>query len=299
MVSAGSIIGGAFRLVRERPGTVAVWGLVYMVATVAATFAMLPLIGMQTAAMSGETPFAASNISSMIGGFLLFELFLLILLVVLMTAAQRAVLRPAEQGFAYLRLGMDELRMVVLAIILSVVTIILYFLLALVGALVIGAGGAALGPRGAIPFGIIVFLALLGLFIWFEVRLSLAYPLTLLRRKIIIGEAWRVSRGHFWTLFLSYLVIFLVLFAIWMAILGMTAGPYLSALMNSAGNPEAAQQAVQEQMARQYSFSLVAILTWILGAAAGALAIALGGGAVATAARQLVGDEEGIAETFA
>jgi hypothetical protein len=38
---------------------------------------------------------------------------------------------------------------------------------------------------------------------------------------------------------------------------------------------------------------------WVLGSISGALTVALGGGAVATAARELTGDYDAVAETFA
>ena len=47
---------------------------------------------------------------------------------------------------------------------------------------------------------------------WFYVKLSLSFPLTLLRRRFVIGEAWTLTKGRFWTLFGAYFMIFVIMF---------------------------------------------------------------------------------------
>jgi hypothetical protein len=299
MVSAGSIIEGAFRLIRERPMAVAIWGLLYMLSAVGMTFVMRPVIAMQAAAMTNPQ-LAVANMPAMFGRLFLMEFAILVLFVVLMTAAQRAVLRPGEQGFAYLRIGMDELRMLALALILIVLFYVGFIVVAVVLALVVGGVAAAAGGFAAVPIGIVAVLLLLGALVWLEVRLSLAFPLTLLRRKIVIGESWRITRGRFWTLFAAYFAIFLIV-ATLSVVVGLAAtGSYIADMIRNAGNPEAMQQVAQAQMARQFgSITLLTVIGWILSAIVGAVSIALGGGAVATAVRELVADEEDIGETFA
>lgn len=302
-MSAGSIIEGAFRLVRERPAAVAVWGLLYMVAVIAMSFVMRPMIGFQAAGL-GNDPQAAqamlANMSTMFARLALLEFGLLLLFIVLMTAAQRAVLRPAQAGFFYLRIGMDELRMLGLALIL----IILFYLGLLVAviliAIVAGIVAVAAGGGGAAVIAIIAGLLLFPVLIWLEVRLSLAFPLTLLRRRIIIGESWRLTRGRFWSLFGAYFVIFLIVFALAMVAAMVTSGAYFAEMMRNANNPVAMQQAAQAQMARQFgAINVMTVVGWLISAMVGALTIALGGGAVATAAKELAPDQEAVAETFA
>lgn len=293
-MDTGTVIGGAFRVVRDHPAAVAIWGLVYGAATIASTFMLQPLGNMQAARTGAISPM------SWVGGFLLLELVALLFFTILMTAAQRAVLRPEEKGFAYIRFGLDELRMIGLFLLLAVLgyagTILIFVLVAMIVEVVIAGAGTAAG----VVLAIILGLGVLCLFIWLEVRLSLAFPLTLLRRRFVLGESWQVTRGHFWSLFAAYLIVILITFAMSMAAGLVTAGPYLAGMMRNLGNPEAMQRAADAQIAAQLgSISVMTVVGWILSAVAGALMIALSGGAVATAAAELVGDDEAMAETFA
>jgi hypothetical protein len=136
--------------------------------------------------------------------------------------------------------------------------------------------------------------------VWLEVRLSLAFPLTVMRGRIVIGEAWRASRGRFWTLFGAYIVIFLLMLVLWIAASLVTSGGYFAELAASGFTPEGIQAAGEHQMARQFgSINATTVIGWLLGAIAGSLSIALFGGAMATAARELTGHTDELAETFA
>jgi hypothetical protein len=292
------MIDGGFRLIRERPAAVAIWGLLYLVASAAIALAMLPIVRAQMAALGGDPQAVAGAMGATMGQMVLLQLVFMLLFVVLMTAAQRAVLRPAEHGLASLRLGMDELRMLGLTLLL----VIGFYVLMVVGGIIVAAfaagAGLMLGGGGAGIVGVIGFLALLALAIWLEVRLSLAFPLTLLRRRIVIGEAWRLSRGHFWTLFGGYLAIFVMLMVIFLLVSMVTSGSYFFDMLRNNGDPEAMRAAMQAQLERAGEIGPITILGWVLGAAAGALMVALIGGAVASAVRALTADET-VADTFA
>jgi hypothetical protein len=231
---------------------------------------------------------------------LLFLLFL-VLYAVLFAAAQRAVLQPERQGFFYLRLGMDELRLLALSVIFFVGFYIAMVVVAVLMSLLIGVLAALSGSVGlAAGLAIVEALAIFVLAIWFWTRFALAFPLTLLRGRIVIGEAWRITRGRFWTLFTAMLVIFLIVLALWILFSAVVSGGYYAQLMHSAGDPVAVQQAAQQQMARQFgAITGMTVVGWILGAIVGGLTIAIWGGAVATAARLLTFNPDEIAETFA
>lgn len=159
--------------------------------------------------------------------------------------------------------------------------------------------GIAGGLATAIVIGVIGAGVLIGAIVWLCVRLSLAFPLTLLREEIIIGESWRLTKGRFWTLFGGFFVIWLILMLIAIVVAAITAGSYWADLMESGFTPEGMEAAAQRQIQRQFSMSATVIIGWILNALLGGLSIALFGGAVATAARDLTEDVEGIAGTFA
>ena len=291
MLTVGSIIGGAFSLIRERPGAVAVWGLVYLVAGVATTFAMRPFVEMQVATLEGKAPADMSAIWSGMGSFMLVQLALFLLLIVVYTAAMRAVLRPHEGGPAYLSFGMDELRMIGL----SILMLVLFYVGMIVVVLVLGVMFAAMfaggGGAGGVLLVMLVPLIVFVIAIWLYVRLSLAFPLTLLRRRIVIGEAWSLSRGRTGTLFLAYLVVFIILIVLATIVGSVTTGAYWAELMRAGGNPDAVMEAAQNQMRQLAEINLMTVVGWVLNGIVGGIAIALLAGSAATAVRELTGDE--------
>jgi hypothetical protein len=300
MLNVGMIIGGAFRLLRERPGSVLAWGALYSLALLALGYFM---ISSMTSMMAvGERPSPDAALAAM-GSFfarllLLYPLFLC-LYTILLTAAQRAVLRPEESSFASIRLGGDELRMIGLGIFLGVLFMVGYFIASMILGIVAVATGSAIGGTESMgPVMIVGFLLILCLVLFFWVRVSLAFPLTLMRRRFVLGEAWTLSRGHFWTLLGGYLVLILIVAALVIgASLAMQGGfwPQLGA----GGFTGPGAQAAQAQMEAQYSLGLPMILSFAIGTLIGGLTIAFTGGSVAVAARALANDQQGMAETFA
>jgi len=302
MTSVSSILNGAFGLIRDNFPATLVWCGCYLVVTVGSAFYWAPI---QLAMFAPEDPAQAfGRMPALLASYGLFVLGCAAIQMILLTAAYRAVLRPTQSGFGFIRFGADELREIVLGIAMMAA-----FYALLVGGLVaIFAAGVLLGSTGTagmvlgILLAIIFSLAFVGLCIWLAVRLCLAFPLTLLRRRFAIGEAWRLSRGHFWSLFGALLVIF-VLYVVATSVVGsMTAASYLSAL-GEAGlfGPDATIDPGQQA-------TLISTLTritpmnvagWIIGGLVGGIFTGLSGGATATAVKELVGDHEEVAARFA
>jgi hypothetical protein len=301
MLTVGAIIAGGFGVLRRRPLAVLVWGLIYATVVVGMMFAMRPIFAMQASATqtTGDPQAALANVGAMVGRIFLMELLVLVVFTVLMTAAQRTVLRPADSSFASIRVGMDEVRMFALTLLVFIGSYIGFVVLMMIVALIAGLLATAAGIAAVGIAMVLAMLVAFGLFVWLEVRLCLAFPLTLLRRKIIIGESWRLTRGRFWTLFGAFLVLFLALLVLWMVVAGVTQGAYWSELMRSGMNPQAVQAAAARQAAAQLAFSPVMIVGLVCGGLVGGLTVALFGGAVATAVRLLVDDVDRMAETFA
>lgn len=297
MVTAGDIIGGGFRLVRERIGSLAIWALLYLAMTVAVQFAMRPFMGAVFAAQAGRaggTPPDPSVLFQGIGTVFGVYVLFFIGLIVIYTAALRAATRPEEDAFAYLRLGMDELRMLGVGVILFIAFMILYFGMSLVVGLL--AGILAVAARGSVAVPIIsVILSVFVMFavlIFFQVRFSLVFALTMLRGRIVIGESWQITRGRFWTLFGAYLVLFLII-AVTMTVLFMvTMGPYFADLSRAGLSPGGMQALQQRQLERQFGpVGVMTLVGWVLGALIGVFWIALGAGAAGTAAIDLLDED--------
>lgn len=306
MLSVGSIVSGAFGLVRDRFGSVLVWGLLYSIAAFAlGYFIMAWMQPMMAVDENTDLNVALGALGNFFAQLILLYLLFLVLYCVLLTAAQRAVLRPEESGFAYLRLGADELRQIGLSIFLGIVFSVVYLVATLIlGIIAIAVGGVGAGAGGAgaeTGFGlgmILGVIAVLCLMLYLWVRVSLAFPLTLLRRRFVLGEAWRLSRGRFWTLLGGYLVLMITVIVISILVSLLVQGDYWAQMIGGDFMDPATQEAMQAEMEAQYSFGPQMVLSLVLGAVIGGLMIALTGGGLASAARALEVDHEGMAKTF-
>jgi hypothetical protein len=290
MVTVGRVLEGAFALIREHWIAVAVWAGVYLVANVAMMATMLSVIGGPV--MTGlDTTSPVVMAGAMSGAFLLY-LLLLLVGAVLYTAGMRAVLRPQAGGLGFLRLGMDELRILVLVILFAVVfTAILVAAVMLLTLFTAGVAVSSESPAMAVLLSIVVFFAVFGLFLFLLVRLSLAFPLTLHRRQIVIGEAWTLSKGRFWTLFGAGLIVTLIGMMLSVFISAFAAGSYFMDLMAAGGDPEATARLAEEQMQNAATLSPALLLQSAASSVMGAIWIALSAGSAATAARLLLADE--------
>ncbi len=145
-----------------------------------------------------------------------------ILFLPVFTAIYTALLRwmiKGESGGKWfgLRFGQDEINVLVVFIAIFVVIMLVAF----VGLLPFGAFiGLAVALKGSTLGGVFIALSILygliwmGGVIWFSVRLAPAPALTVQRGKIQVFETLAVSKGHFWGLFLAYVVQFFVLLAL-------------------------------------------------------------------------------------
>jgi hypothetical protein len=290
MISVGRILDGTFGVFREHPVAVAIWGGIYLVGNVAMLLVMQP---MMAAAMSpGASTADPGAMMSMMAPMWLLSLILGLVGVVLYTAAMRSVLRPDAGGIAFLRLGMDELRMLVLVILFFIAAFILVFAASLVLGL-FGAGVAAGSDSVAatVIFSLLIGLVIFAVLIYFTIRFSLAFPLTLHRSRFAIGEAWRLSRGHFWTLFGAALVVSVIGVILSSAVNLVAMGSYFGDLLAAAGNPDATRLVAERQATMMRGLGTMMILQSIGGAVVAAVWVALSGGSAAAAAKLLVEDE--------
>jgi hypothetical protein len=299
MVTVGTVVNGGFDLVRRRPLAMLVWGALYTAVAVGGSLLLLrPMM------MAAQTQPGAVSLPNTFALMLPMYAMYLFLAVVLFTAALRAAVRPGEDSLASIRVGMDELRMLGLMIVLTMV----FVLVALAGFVVLGIVTAVLGSLAAgggsgpiVAIVLLFSLVIYGAAIVVQVRLSPAVALTVLRRKIVIGEAWRLTRGSFWTLFASYLVLGIMLFVVYVGLIAITAGPYFADLAQHGFTPQGIEAASQLQMARQMSgISLLMVVGWIASAVVTGLGFAVWAGAIGAATQGLLGvSAEDYAETFA
>jgi hypothetical protein len=121
----------------------------------------------------------------------------------------RLDLRPEEPAFMHLRLGRDELRLVVV------------WLITLTGAWTIGWAAAMLGH--AVGVGVVWDeLLAFGLVVYLGMRFLLAAPISFVERRIDFPRSWRLSRGRVTALLgmsvLSFSLIVLVMIVVFVAL---------------------------------------------------------------------------------
>lgn len=205
--SATDAVFEGFRVVRRQPLTLVFWSLFYAAIMVAA-FAMIgpSLIGFVTATeqleQSGATPTLEdfAPLFQMMG--LLFAVLMPVSLIssaMINAAIARSVLRPGESAFGYLRLGMDEVRVLVVSVVLFLVFMVLMGVSSGLIGVAIGMTVAAEAPALWLLVALLVLGAIV-LFAWLSVRLSLAIPITMAERRIAIFDSFGVTKGRFWPL---------------------------------------------------------------------------------------------------
>ncbi|HEY1415700.1 MAG TPA: hypothetical protein VGF42_07425 [Caulobacteraceae bacterium] len=200
-------VGEGFRLIRREPRAFFVWTAIWF-----GTFSLAAwtVATSRRVALAGPTPANLGSVSERFGPYagVLIILFWVVWLTTAV-AAFRAVLRPADRRWFYLRLSLDELRL---------------------GGLTLGAFFASI-PFGVAPAYLVLLLAApfmhalptatdvivwigacatVGLDIWLGVRLSLIAVETFSERRFHLTAYWPVTRGRFWYLLAVYFLFFLV-----------------------------------------------------------------------------------------
>jgi hypothetical protein len=297
-MTVGSIIAGGVRLIRRQPQVVAIWAVLYVMGMTLFRIAMGPTMARMMDAQRQTAAHAAMAVKS--AAFLNvvgLELILALLTLVAFAAVVRAVARPAGDRFLYLRLGMDELRLTGLALLLALLIFLAEFAAILSIAIFVGLSTFLLGKIGAIVVGAIIGIALFCAAIYAEVRISLAGAFTVLEGRIALRDAWRATKGHFWTLFGAYLLMGLAFLIFVIAAIALTNPQLLAAYANH--NPQAIMAAAQAQYSSQASgITIGFVARMVVGAAIAVPMYIVFFGAVATAAVELRGIDTSVAAAF-
>ncbi|MGK6354455.1 hypothetical protein ACMGDH_04425 [Sphingomonas sp. DT-207] len=285
MANIGAIIGGGFGLIRRHPGPVLVWGAISAVSGVA-----IGWVQWRLGVPASDEASAASLLGRGALGTLL-GLLSLVISTVLSAAAFRAVLRPQAGGFAFLRLGRDEARMIGLTLLLYVITIVVGIVGAAGFAFLVALIGFVTGSQTAAQtLASLLVLAGLGALIFVFVRLSLVYPLVLLRRRITIDDSWEATRGHFWSLLGTYILLALISFALVMLVMLPVAGVHVQQMASGGMRSWSTMQPFD--IRGLAALAPGALLGLAASVAVNTLLLALWSGALATAARDLAEAED-------
>jgi hypothetical protein len=219
------------RFVRERPRAAATWAglqlLVWLVFGVlivemaGPAFAQVLALQTQPLAARAASPALLGQLAPFYGVLLLFSV---VFYPVLFAAMNRAVLRPQDQGFAYLRLSAKELDQFLLMLLVAAVALVAEIVAVVVCVIVAIVLAFALYrlAESAAYWAIVAaaFLAYAAMFC-FWVRLSLCSALTFDKGKVDLFGSWALTRGRFWKLLGTYLLVLALTAAMWLLILAL------------------------------------------------------------------------------
>jgi hypothetical protein len=229
--AAGKVATEGLRLLRREPGAGLVWTGLWLAALlfVGIVRAAGPRVVMATS--------ATTSLSEIIGRFGAFAAVSVPVLLLVWTtttvAVYRAVLRPHDRGFFFLRVGQDELR-------LAVMTVASFILLLIFGGapayllLVLASPFMRALPDMARDIGKLGALITVIVDIWLGVRLSLIAVETVAERRFHLTAYWPLARGRFWFLLLCYFFCLLMILLI-TAVFGILGSVALAFVPQTSG----------------------------------------------------------------
>lgn len=225
-----------FRLVRRNPMAIIVWTLIYAVVAIAQMFAMGGMMqsmlsmtemmeGMEASpptTMDGWMPLLTAY-GDMMSGISWMIPVSLVLSAVLSAAVARAVLKPSDKAFGFVRLGMDEVRVLVVTVVIGILAAIISMIV-FIAAVVVGVVAIrAMDGWGGLVMGLTI-LGAIAFVIWLSVRWSLAIPITVAEKRFAIFDSFGVTRGRFWPLLGMALIAFVMAILV-MLLCSVVSGP--------------------------------------------------------------------------
>jgi len=210
--SATDVAFSGIRFVRERPRAVAIWAGLQIVVSLVLGAIVFGTMGPYLAQMQdfarqrpADPTQAMAVFSHLLPMYALLIPLSLLINAVVYAAMARAVLRPADEGAGYLRLGGDEVRQILLILLWFVVAIgaeMGAFIVVLIPTVILGLISKPLAALG-ILIGLGVFAGL----IYCLVRLSLSSAMTFDRKRVELFGSWALTKDHVWKMLGAYALV--------------------------------------------------------------------------------------------
>ena len=271
-IDIGKTAFAGFGLVRHKPLAVVGWGLFLFVVGFLPALAMMgPMAGafgdLIHMAESNQEPDPERMMAMMMPMQAMQPILWLTGLItrVMLTAAIfRAVLDPKDSGWAYLRIGMGEVMVAIVAIVLGIV-VGLGFCVAAALVFAVSAAVWQASHPAAIGTGVIGGLALVLAMIWVLLRLSLAVPMSFAEKNFRLFESWSVTKGNSLRLFLVALINVVIL----MIVEGILAVVVIAVILPVVGISHQAgglsEEAIKAFFSQPVQAWLPKVAPWIVG----------------------------------
>jgi hypothetical protein len=262
-----------FGILRRKPWAPLVWSLLYAgVLGAIIVFlggAFIQAIGKLVTLRNGQTPspeLLLGLFGGIIGGYFLMLIVFWVLGAVINMAVVRAVMAPEASAFAYMRLGRDELWLMLANFILFVLYSMASTAMAIPVAIV--SVIAATAARDYAPFVTWPFqLVTWAVTIWLGLRFCMVAPMIFADGKFRLFESWSFTRGRVGRLFQVGLIMVAVTIGIYLVLtaVGLAVGIPMFTQMANAITAQAFFSQTPDQVWRQVEpfIVLYIVLIWI------------------------------------
>lgn len=204
-----------FRLLRREPKAALVWFCLWLVPFLFT--AVMVAMGERVVLGRSVVHHTLRESAGRFGPFAVISIALFLLVWATTTiAAYRAVLRPEDRRYFFLRFGADEFRLAIMTVSSFLLVLVFggvpaYLLLVLADPIMRAVPALA---RDIATFGA---LATVCVDIWLAVRLSLIPVETVAERRFHLTAYWPLTGGRFWYLFWCYVLCFMVVLTLGLA----------------------------------------------------------------------------------
>jgi hypothetical protein len=282
-LSVGDAAGAGFKLIGGKPLSVFAWGLFAIVLGVLPVMAMMgtsmtPLMDMmRDMKLHPETPPSQAQMMHMYGNMMfvnpLMRLASMVIKTMLAAAVFRAVLEPKKNAFAYLRLSMQEVWILLVSIVETIMIVVGAAVALLVCGLIVGVVASSATKMAAGLTGVVLAVICVVALIWVLLRLSMATPMSFEERGFRLFESWKITRGHAFGLFLLALLIGVILLLLELAALVVIGIPMMLIFHPHAMGPEAIQAFMKQppQMMLQTVGPVIVVCVLVFSFVIGAL----------------------------
>lgn len=237
-ISIGAAIGSGFGLVGRRPVSVLIWGVPTVALGAAAIWLLAPLYAAIISAAISQAQSGATGPPPGIGALSqqavmtsslvwLLDIVQLFAVSVVYCAVWRAILHPDKPGFAYLRVGLPELMLMVFTFAFVIVTIVVMVILMIPIGIIVGIAANAGGNGSAVGMAILIpilFLAMLVALVMVGLRFVFVGPMMVDDGKFHFMELWSMTKGHVGALFLIGLGLVAVAIGVEIVIMALMLG---------------------------------------------------------------------------